>query len=194
MSLYPELPTFPLLCPRNLKQPSESIHHPPFTAENTEAERGSHLPADTESELGGSQLEPGPFLGHTAPVTVPPGWRQRQHPPSALPFFPLCKALVSRKLYINHHFLPALARFVCGWDTVCVWGRLGSGLVFQLIQCLFNTYFLSPPGAQGQKRAMLGPRRESEPALPSQDSWSRREKTSAPESPQYPITHALMRW
>uniref|UniRef100_A0AC11DL67 Fms related receptor tyrosine kinase 3 ligand n=1 Tax=Ovis aries TaxID=9940 RepID=A0AC11DL67_SHEEP len=49
----------------------------------------SHLPADTESELGGSQLEPGPFLGHTAPVTVPPGWRQRQHPPSALPS-PLC--------------------------------------------------------------------------------------------------------
>ncbi|XP_010847916.1 PREDICTED: fms-related tyrosine kinase 3 ligand isoform X1 [Bison bison bison] len=49
----------------------------------------SHLPADTESELGGSQLEPGPFLGHTAPVTVPPGWRQRQHPPSAPPS-PLC--------------------------------------------------------------------------------------------------------
>ncbi|XP_068848809.1 fms-related tyrosine kinase 3 ligand isoform X2 [Capricornis sumatraensis] len=49
----------------------------------------SHLPADTESELGGSQLEPGPFFGHTAPVTVPPGWRQRQHPPSALPS-PLC--------------------------------------------------------------------------------------------------------
>ncbi|XP_040108222.1 fms-related tyrosine kinase 3 ligand isoform X2 [Oryx dammah] len=49
----------------------------------------SHLPADTESELGGSQLEPGPFPGHTAPVTVPPGWRQRQHPPSALPS-PLC--------------------------------------------------------------------------------------------------------
>ncbi|KAM9757665.1 fms-related tyrosine kinase 3 ligand isoform 2-T3 [Dama dama] len=49
----------------------------------------SHLPADTESELGGSQLEPGPFFGHTAPVTVPPGWRQRQHPPSAPPS-PLC--------------------------------------------------------------------------------------------------------
>ncbi|XP_005905050.1 fms-related tyrosine kinase 3 ligand isoform X2 [Bos mutus] len=49
----------------------------------------SHLPADTESELGGSQLEPGPFLGHPAPVTVPPGWRQRQHPPSAPPS-PLC--------------------------------------------------------------------------------------------------------
>ncbi|XP_017918274.1 PREDICTED: fms-related tyrosine kinase 3 ligand isoform X4 [Capra hircus] len=47
----------------------------------------SHLPADTESALGGSQLESGPFLGHTA--SVPPGWRQRQHPPSALPS-PLC--------------------------------------------------------------------------------------------------------
>ncbi|XP_057569368.1 fms-related tyrosine kinase 3 ligand isoform X2 [Hippopotamus amphibius kiboko] len=36
----------------------------------------SHLPGDAESELGGSQLETGPFLGRTAPVTVSPGWRQ----------------------------------------------------------------------------------------------------------------------
>ncbi|XP_029064628.1 fms-related tyrosine kinase 3 ligand isoform X1 [Monodon monoceros] len=43
----------------------------------------SHLPEDTESELGGSQLETGPFLGHVAPVTVSPGWRQRQHPAAA---------------------------------------------------------------------------------------------------------------
>ncbi|XP_007168362.2 fms-related tyrosine kinase 3 ligand isoform X3 [Balaenoptera acutorostrata] len=43
----------------------------------------SHLPEDTESELGGSQLETGPFLGHIAPVTVCPGWRQRQHQAAA---------------------------------------------------------------------------------------------------------------
>ncbi|XP_012388932.1 fms-related tyrosine kinase 3 ligand isoform X1 [Orcinus orca] len=43
----------------------------------------SHLPEDTESEVGGSQLETGPFLGHIAPVTVSPGWRQRQHPAAA---------------------------------------------------------------------------------------------------------------
>ncbi|XP_022440800.1 fms-related tyrosine kinase 3 ligand isoform X7 [Delphinapterus leucas] len=47
----------------------------------------SHLPEDTESELGGSQLETGPFLGHIAPVTVSPGWRQRQHP-AAVPASP----------------------------------------------------------------------------------------------------------
>uniref|UniRef100_A0A8D1D6Q4 Ribosomal protein L13a n=2 Tax=Sus scrofa TaxID=9823 RepID=A0A8D1D6Q4_PIG len=49
----------------------------------------SHLPEDTEPELGGNQLETGPFLGHAAPVTVSPGWRQRQHPTPAPPS-PLC--------------------------------------------------------------------------------------------------------
>ncbi|XP_032341420.1 fms-related tyrosine kinase 3 ligand isoform X5 [Camelus ferus] len=44
----------------------------------------SHLSEDTEPELGGSQLEPGPFFGCTASVTVSPGWRQRQHPALAL--------------------------------------------------------------------------------------------------------------
>eukprot|EP00070_Physeter_catodon_P025123 XP_023988585.1 fms-related tyrosine kinase 3 ligand isoform X5 [Physeter catodon] len=43
----------------------------------------SHLPEDTQSELGGSQLETGPFLGRIAPVTVSPGWRQRPHPATA---------------------------------------------------------------------------------------------------------------
>ncbi|XP_047646006.1 fms-related tyrosine kinase 3 ligand isoform X5 [Phacochoerus africanus] len=49
----------------------------------------SHLPEDTEPEVGGNQLETGPFLGHAAPVTVSPGWRQRQHPAPAPPY-PLC--------------------------------------------------------------------------------------------------------
>ncbi|XP_006208522.2 fms-related tyrosine kinase 3 ligand isoform X4 [Vicugna pacos] len=44
----------------------------------------SHLSEDTEPELGGSQLETGPFFGCTASVTVSPGWRQRQHPALAL--------------------------------------------------------------------------------------------------------------
>ncbi|XP_054938067.1 fms-related tyrosine kinase 3 ligand isoform X1 [Physeter macrocephalus] len=34
---------------------------------------------------------------------------------------PLYKALVPRKLYINHPFLPALARPVCGWDRQTQW-------------------------------------------------------------------------
>ncbi|XP_074172204.1 fms-related tyrosine kinase 3 ligand isoform X4 [Rhinolophus sinicus] len=51
----------------------------------------SHLPEDTEPELGGSQLETGPCLDSTAPVTLSPGWRQRQHPaPAPAPTASLC--------------------------------------------------------------------------------------------------------
>ncbi|KAM5209563.1 fms-related tyrosine kinase 3 ligand isoform 2-T4 [Hipposideros larvatus] len=51
----------------------------------------SHLPEDTEPGLGGSQLETGPFLDSTAPVTLSPGWRQRQHPaPAPAPPASLC--------------------------------------------------------------------------------------------------------
>ncbi|XP_066230077.1 fms-related tyrosine kinase 3 ligand isoform X2 [Saccopteryx leptura] len=51
----------------------------------------SHLPEDTEPGLGGGQLETGPFLGSTAPVTLSPGRRQRQHPaPTLAPPAPLC--------------------------------------------------------------------------------------------------------
>ncbi|XP_066127652.1 fms-related tyrosine kinase 3 ligand isoform X3 [Saccopteryx bilineata] len=51
----------------------------------------SHLPEDTEPGLGGGQLETGPFLGSTAPVTLSPGRRQRQHPaPTPAPPAPLC--------------------------------------------------------------------------------------------------------
>ncbi|XP_055267580.1 fms-related tyrosine kinase 3 ligand isoform X2 [Moschus berezovskii] len=60
----------------------------------------------------------------------PPGMEATPAPTIGSPFLPLYRALVPRKLYINHHFLPALARFVCGWGTVCVWGGLGSGSVF----------------------------------------------------------------
>ncbi|KAF6288059.1 fms related receptor tyrosine kinase 3 ligand [Rhinolophus ferrumequinum] len=51
----------------------------------------SHLPEDTEPGLGGSQLETGPCLDSTAPVTLSPGWRQRQHPaPAPTAPAPLC--------------------------------------------------------------------------------------------------------
>ncbi|XP_039734599.1 fms-related tyrosine kinase 3 ligand isoform X2 [Pteropus medius] len=51
----------------------------------------SHPPEDTEPGLGGSQLETGPFLDSTAPVTLSRGWRQRQHPaPAPTPPAPLC--------------------------------------------------------------------------------------------------------
>ncbi|XP_015977848.1 fms-related tyrosine kinase 3 ligand isoform X3 [Rousettus aegyptiacus] len=51
----------------------------------------SHPPEDTEPGLEGSQLETGPFLGSTAPVTLSRGWRQRQHPaPAPAPPTPLC--------------------------------------------------------------------------------------------------------
>ena len=53
---------------------------------------------------------------------------------------PLYKALVPRKLYINHPFLPALARPVCGRDRVSGWGSLGLGLGFSL-----NAVFHSIP-------------------------------------------------
>ncbi|XP_026936018.1 fms-related tyrosine kinase 3 ligand isoform X10 [Sagmatias obliquidens] len=52
----------------------------------------------------------------------------------------LYKALVPRKLYINHPFLPALARPVCGWDRVSGWGSLGLGLGFSV-----NAVFHSIP-------------------------------------------------
>ncbi|KAM8790168.1 fms-related tyrosine kinase 3 ligand isoform 3-T3 [Rhynchonycteris naso] len=51
----------------------------------------SHLPEDTEPGLEGGQLETGPFLSSTAPVTLSPGRRQRQHPaPAPAPPSPLC--------------------------------------------------------------------------------------------------------
>ncbi|XP_022440793.1 fms-related tyrosine kinase 3 ligand isoform X1 [Delphinapterus leucas] len=52
----------------------------------------------------------------------------------------LYKALVPRKLYINHPFLPALAKPVCGWDRVSGWGSLGLGLGFSV-----NAVFHSIP-------------------------------------------------
>ncbi|XP_059855843.1 fms-related tyrosine kinase 3 ligand isoform X4 [Delphinus delphis] len=52
----------------------------------------------------------------------------------------LYKALVPRKMYINHPFLPALARPVCGWDRVSGWGSLGLGLGFSV-----NAVFHSIP-------------------------------------------------
>ncbi|XP_058385841.1 fms-related tyrosine kinase 3 ligand isoform X1 [Diceros bicornis minor] len=51
----------------------------------------SHLPEDTEPELGGSQLETGPFPSRAAPLSRSPGWRQHQHPvPAPAPPAPLC--------------------------------------------------------------------------------------------------------
>ncbi|KAM7058648.1 fms-related tyrosine kinase 3 ligand isoform 3-T3 [Molossus nigricans] len=49
----------------------------------------SHPPEDPGPGLAGSQPETGHFLGSPAPVTVSPGWRQRQHPAPA-PAAPLC--------------------------------------------------------------------------------------------------------
>ncbi|XP_027472828.1 fms-related tyrosine kinase 3 ligand isoform X4 [Zalophus californianus] len=56
----------------------------------------SHLPEDTELGLGGSQLETGPFLDGAAPLTLSPGWRQRQSPtPAPAPPIPLCTKSLS---------------------------------------------------------------------------------------------------
>ncbi|XP_022379710.1 fms-related tyrosine kinase 3 ligand isoform X2 [Enhydra lutris kenyoni] len=54
----------------------------------------SHLPEDTELELRGSQLETGPFLHSAAPLTLSPGWRQRQ-PPAPAPTIPICTKSLS---------------------------------------------------------------------------------------------------
>ncbi|XP_070627582.1 fms-related tyrosine kinase 3 ligand isoform X4 [Bos indicus] len=86
----------------------------------------------------------------------PPGMEATPAPTIGSPFPTLYKALVPRKLYINHHFLPALARFVCGWDTVCVWGRLGSGLVFQLMQCFIQYLFSESSRGPGPKEGNAG--------------------------------------
>ncbi|XP_042774205.1 fms-related tyrosine kinase 3 ligand isoform X1 [Panthera pardus] len=56
----------------------------------------NHLPEDTEPGLGESQLETGSFLDHAAPLTLPPGWRQRQPPtPAPDPPIPLCTKSLS---------------------------------------------------------------------------------------------------
>ncbi|XP_045628239.1 fms-related tyrosine kinase 3 ligand isoform X2 [Ursus americanus] len=56
----------------------------------------SHLPEDTELGLGGSQLETGPFFDGGAPLTLSPGWRQRQPPtPAPAPPIPLCTKSLS---------------------------------------------------------------------------------------------------
>ncbi|XP_040313679.1 fms-related tyrosine kinase 3 ligand isoform X3 [Herpailurus yagouaroundi] len=56
----------------------------------------NHLPEDTEPGLGESQLETGSFLDHAAPLTLPPGWRQRQPPtPDPDPPIPLCTKSLS---------------------------------------------------------------------------------------------------
>lgn len=137
MSLYPELPTFPSSVHGTSNSPVSHLSSP-FTAENTEAER-EQSPAS--GHRVGTWRKSARIWSFPWPHCLcSPGMEATPAPTIGFPFPPLYKALVPRKLYINHHFLPALARFVYGWDTVCVMGPFGFGFGFSV-----NTVFHSIP-------------------------------------------------
>ncbi|XP_069407317.1 fms-related tyrosine kinase 3 ligand isoform X2 [Ovis canadensis] len=125
-------------------------------AENTEAEREQSPASGHRVGTWRKSARTWSFPWPHCSCHCSPGMEATPAPTIGSSFPPLYKALVSRKLYINHHFLPALARFVCGWDTVCVWGRLGSGLVFQLIQCFIQYLFSESSWGPGPEEGNAG--------------------------------------
>lgn len=155
LSLYPELLTFP----SSVHGTSNSlVSHlsSPFTAEDTEAQREQSPASGHRVGTWRKSARTWSFPWPPCSCHCPPGMEATPAPTIGSPFPTLYKALVPRKLYINHHFLPALARFVCGWDTVCVWGRLGSGLVFQLMQCFIQYLFSESSRGPGPKEGNAG--------------------------------------
>lgn len=151
LSLYPEVGTF-LSSVRGTSNSSVSHLSSHFTAEDTEAQREQSPACGHRVGTWRKSARTWSFLWPHCSCHCPPGMEATPAPTIGSPFPPLYKALVPRKLYINH-FLPALARFVCGWDMVCVWDGLDSGLVFKLMQCfiqyLFSESFRGPGPEQG---------------------------------------------
>lgn len=151
MSLYPKVGTF-LSSVRGTSNSSVSHLSSHFTAEDTEAQREQSPACGHRVGTWRKSARTWSFLWPHCSCHCPPGMEATPAPTIGSPFSPLYKALVPRKLYINHHFLPALARFVCGWDMVCVWDGLDSGLVFKLMQCFIQYLFSESSRGPGQCR------------------------------------------